>query len=166
MLSKEQRADFIKRALAAADAARDGGAPIVAEIAAAQAALESNYGSSRLAIKANNLFGVKAGKTWNGPRVSMPTTEIQAGMMVTIEAWWRSYSDWTVCFADYGHIIMVRSCYQDAVLAAHAGDALGFLDGLLPKIEADGTVDEPGWSTDPNYRDKVLSEARQWGLLA
>ena len=159
-----EQQDFIKRALAAADAARASGAPIVPSIAAPQAALESRYGKSKLAVQAGNLFGIKAGKSWTGPRLSMPTTEMQDGQLITIEAFWRSYATWTDCFTDYGQLIAGRSWFADAAAAARRGDALGFLDGLLAKWDADGEVEEPGWSTNPNYRESVLAVAAKWGL--
>jgi flagellum-specific peptidoglycan hydrolase FlgJ len=162
--TSEEKQDFIRRALAAADAARAGGAPIVPGIAAPQAALESRYGASRLAVRGNNLFGIKAGKSWQGLRLAMPTVEMQDGELVTIEAYWRSYPDWTECFADYGRLIGSKPWFADAAAAAQRGDALGFLDGLLAKWAPDGEVDEPGWSTNPQYRESVLAVAKKWGL--
>jgi flagellar protein FlgJ len=162
--TSEEQQDFVRRALAAADRAKAGGAPIVPEIATAQACLESRYGMSKLAQDARNLFGIKAGHNWQGLRLSMPTVEMQDGELVTIEAFWRAYSDWTECFLDYGHLIATLPFYADAAAAARRGDALGFLDGLLAKWDADGEVEEPGWSSAPDYRDRVLSVARKWGL--
>src|ERR1051325_3050651 len=40
---------------------------IPASITLAQGILESNYGNSKLAIKANNHFGIKCGNNWDGP---------------------------------------------------------------------------------------------------
>lgn len=166
ILNAGVRQDFIKRALESADRARATGAPIIPEIATAQAALESRYGTSRLAQDACNLFGMKAGRSWPGPVLALPTTEIdENGNPYTVPAHWRMYAAWEQCFADYGSIIDSRSWFADAAAAARRGDALGFLDGLLVVREADGDVEEPGWSTDPNYRDKVLGIARQWKLV-
>ncbi len=165
-LTDAVRKDFITRALSAADGAQAGGAPIIASIAAAQAALESRYGTSQLALQAANLFGMKAGKTWRGDVLSLPTTEMDAnGNPYPATAFWRRYANWQECFADYGSVIGGRSWFADAAAAARAGDALGFLDGLLVIRDSRGDVEEPGWSTDPNYRDKVLSVAQKWGLV-
>ena len=157
-MSDSPRAGFIRRALESADRAKAGGAPIVPAIAAAQAALESNYGNSRLAFDACNLFGIKAGKSWAGRTLSLPTTEIENGHPITVQAAWRVYDSWEACFADYGHVIASHSWYAAAVEAAGRNDARGFLTGLL------AAPGKPGWSTDPAYEQKVLKIAEQWGL--
>jgi len=159
---------FITRALSAARHARELGAPIVPAIAAAQAALESRYGASRLAVKADNLFGVKAGKHWHGEVLELPTREWDAKVKgwYTITARWRKYPTWEDCFADYGAIIGRLSWYADAVAAAKRGDASGFLAGLVADPHGPGPADdEPGFATDPQYFEKVWAVAMQWGLV-
>ena len=155
-----RREDFIHRALDAARRARREGALIVPEIAAAQAALESAYGRSRLARQANNLFGIKAGWSWRGEVLELPTREFdpEQGWLETV-ARWRKYPDWAACFADYGAIIARLPWFADAADAARRNDARGFLRGLLAR------PGEPGWATDPDYEDKVLAIAEAWGLL-
>jgi len=169
-MSTSPRAEFIRRAIEAADRARAEGAPIIPEIAAAQAALESRYGESRLAIETNNLFGIKAGRRWQGPVLVLPTTEYVDGQPVPAVARWRKYASWQECFRDYGNLIELLPWFADAVAAARRGDTLGFLDGLLmidlnnnQRIDEPG--EEPGWSTTPDYRDRVLSLARRWNLI-
>src|SRR3972149_9606571 len=157
-MSSSPRAEFIRRALEAADRARAEGAPIVPEIAAAQAALESRYGESRLAIEANNLFGIKAGRRWQGPVLVLPTTEYVDGRLVGMAARWRSYASWEECPRDYGNLLEILPWFADAAAAARRGDTLGFLDGLLFDPHGAGAAGaEPGWATDPSARDKVLS---------
>jgi flagellum-specific peptidoglycan hydrolase FlgJ len=154
------RANFIQRALAAAQQAALEGAPISPPVAAAQAALESGFGASKLATLANNLFGIKAGARWDGPTVVLPTREWSKEQgWVTVQARWRSYASWQECFEDYGAIIGRLSWFADAAEAARRGDALGFLRGLLP------TADTPGWATDPGYEGKVLAIVRGFGLI-
>ncbi|WP_349399629.1 glycoside hydrolase family 73 protein, partial [Clostridium perfringens] len=46
---------------------------IFPSITLAQAILESGWGRSGLAIKANNLFGIKADSGWKGKVLEMPT---------------------------------------------------------------------------------------------
>jgi flagellar protein FlgJ len=165
-MSTSPRAEFIRRALEAADRARGEGAPIVPAIAAAQAALESRYGESQLAKEASNLFGIKAGKNWHGLVLVLPTTEYVDGQPVGMAARWRSYISWQACFHDYGEIIGRLPWFADAVVAARLGDAAGFLDGLLSKPHGPGAADdEPGWATDPDYGVKVWAVARRWGLV-
>ena len=154
------RQTFIQRALEAARQAREAGAPIVPEIAAAQAALESRYGRSLLARRANNLFGIKAGANWDGETIDLLTREFdpETGWHAVV-AHWRKYPSWQACFEDYGRIIARLPWYADAAEAAKRGDARGFLRGLLAR------PGEPGWATDPDYEEKVLSVAEFWHLF-
>ncbi len=159
-------ADFIALAKAAAVTARDLGAPIVPGITAAQAALESRYGESRLA-QSNNLFGIKAGRSWAGSVIELPTIERCNGTWLEVIARWRVYPSWAACFVDYGRIIARLSWYADAAEAAKRGDARGFLEGLLAKSNGPGAADdEPGWASDPTYREKVLAIAELWELIS
>ena len=56
-----RREEFLREALASAEGGLSSGHRFNPVIAAAQAALESNFGRSQLARMANNLKGVKAG---------------------------------------------------------------------------------------------------------
>jgi len=155
-----RRDEFIRAASRAAQAARQRGAPIVPEIAAAQAALESRYGRSKLARLANNLFGIKAGPSWAGPTLDLPTREFDPERgWIEVIARWRKYPDWVACFEDYGAIIARLPWYRDAAEAARRGNAVGVLEGLLAR------PGEPGWATDPDYKGKVLAVAEAWGLI-
>lgn len=156
------KGEFLTKAFRAATRARDTyRLPIVPAIAAAQAALESAWGASELAREANNLFGIKAGKTWEGPVYRLPTREFDPEKgWYTVYADFRAYEDWTACFRDYGDIIATRPWFKDAAEAAVRGDPEGFLNGLLARPGR-----EPGWATDPAYKDKVLDIARRFGLL-
>lgn len=137
---------------AATEAAREF--PINAAIAASQAILESGYGRSLLAKKANNLFGIKAGKAWKGLKYLIKTREWDPdrGMYVILAAF-RQYGSWVECFRDYGGIISRLSWYRDA--ASNAEDPIKYLEGILP------TAKEPGWATDSHYRPKILTIARR-----
>lgn len=153
------REEFCIAALRAAQAARKAGAPINPGIAAAQAALETGFGKSRLCTEGNNLFGIKATKGWPGKRVSYQTREFdpKKGWYVT-RAGFRAYDDWKACFQDYGALIGRLSWYRDAVRAKD--DPRGFLEGLAAKPGK-----EPGWATDPEYVKKVWMIAKKWGLV-
>lgn len=48
---------------------------IFPSVTIAQAILESGWGSSDLSMKANNLFGIKADKSWKGEKIAMKTSE-------------------------------------------------------------------------------------------
>ncbi len=152
--------DFIAIAFRAAEDAVKRGAPINPAIAAAQAALESNYGNSRLATVGNNLFGIKAGSAWKGEVVTFSTKEFddEKGMYTTSAAF-KKYTSWAHCFEDYGAIIGRLSWYKDA--AAAKVDPVGFILGLAARPGI-----EPGWATDPRYVEKVLAVAKKFNLIS
>lgn len=62
---------------------------VPASLTIAQATLESNWGTSGLALQVNNLFGIK-GKGTAGS-VEMPTTEVVNGKAVMVAASFRKY---------------------------------------------------------------------------
>jgi len=142
----------------AEDAARELGVPVVPKAVAAQAALESDWGQSGLARVGNNLFGVKAGRSWRGPVLELPTWEVVDGHRIETVARFRRYEDFEAAVRDYVSIIGRLDWYRDAREAARYGDPYGFLYGL----EARG---EPGWATDPDYARKVLALMRTYNLL-
>lgn len=68
---------------------------VQARMTAAQAAHESAVGRasgmSQLATRGNNLFGVKAGRGWQGETLNMRTREVVNGQNVMQDATWRKY---------------------------------------------------------------------------
>ena len=128
-------------------------------IMAAQAVLESGFGKSLLSKKANKLFGIKSGKKWRGPTYPIKTREFDSekGWYVIV-ANFRLYSNWSECMSDYATIIESLPWYQDA--AAACKDPVKYLDGILPSTR------EPGWATDPHYREKILSICRRFGWIS
>lgn len=151
-------AEFAAQLLASAQAARRYGAPMIAEVAAAQGALESRYGESALAVKGRNLFGIKAGKRWAGATVDLPGWEHIAGRDVPMMIRWASFPSWTACFAYYGELIRTLPWFEDAEQAAKRGDAMAYLDGLMPLPASLSAYHqpEPGWATAPDYRRAVV----------
>lgn len=144
-----------------AKAAKAQGAPIHPGIAAAQAALESAYGTSQLSAIHYNYFGIKG--TYNGQSVLYPTKEEVNGQLITVQARFKSYPNATHCFTDYGDIIKRLPWYQDAEDACNV--AHDFLAGLVAKRDSLGKVLEPGWATDSSYFKKVWAIAQQNNLI-
>lgn len=78
--------------LAQADMQKSG---ILASLTIAQAILESGWGASELATKANALFGIKADARWSGKAYSKDTKECYDGATyTTITALFRAYDSW------------------------------------------------------------------------
>ena len=139
------QAQFLVRAAAAARAAGH----LYPDFAACEAALESGWGHSRLAVEANNLFGQKqAHPPLPGTEsLSLPTREFLHGAWVPVQANWVKFADWESCFRE--RMSLLRSLARAwpnyrCALAAESGEQ--FI------TEVSHT-----WSTDPARACKVLS---------
>ncbi len=113
----------------------------------AQAAHESCWGRSGLTLKANNLFGLKAGKGWQREILTLPTKEFIGGEWINCMATWRKYPSYVESILDYASIINSFSWYKGALQNLDNADE--FLKAILPK------PGKPGWATDPWYFEKV-----------
>ncbi len=137
--------DFLRKA---ASAARAAGHPFP-EYAACEAALESAWGQSGLATRANNLFGQKQSRPpLDGTgTLSLPTREFLGGVWVTVNANWVLFTDWSTCFNARMRLLQGASRkypHYAAALAATTGEEF--------VREVSQT-----WSTDPARANKVLS---------
>jgi|SRR5579859_1185995 len=120
------------------------------QMAAAEAALESNYGLSELATHDNNLFGMKLHSHPDHPEWgmhSLPTREFEHGNWITINSNWMSYPGWDACFRD-----RLQTLCRLSTLFPHYAAALQAPDAETYIAEVSKT-----WSTDPNRGAKVLS---------
>lgn len=120
---------------------------VAASLTIAQAALESNWGRSGLAVKANNLFGIKG--TGPAGSVMMPTTEYRGGIAITENAPFRKYSSWEESIADHTRLLQNKR-----------------YAGVLHKTgqEAARAVARAGYATDPRYADKLIEMMDKYDL--
>ena len=116
----------------------------------AQAALESGWGKSFLAVKSNNLFGIKADKSWTGPTHEMMTTEYIKGQAVRVSAKWRSYDSWAACLLDHADFFHVNPRYSEALKYPH--DPFRFAE----------EISRAGYATDPRYADKIIGVIKKY----
>ncbi len=120
---------------------------IPAKFMLAQAALESGWGRREIrqadGSSSHNVFGVKAGKGWQGPVAEVVTTEYVGGVAQRRVEKFRAYGSYAEAFADYARLL-TKSPRYSAVVAA-ASDAVGFAKGLQ----------KAGYATDPAYADKL-----------
>lgn len=156
VITRADREQFVRRVLRACAIARAKGAVFNARAAIAQAALESAWGTSLLAARYNNLFGMKAGTAWRGPVTQMPTKEWDGSKYIDVVATWRVYPSWNECLVDYGRFIRDRWWFADALPHADPphgdGDVYQWLLHLVDR-------DQPGemaWATGPDYVRKIL----------
>jgi flagellar protein FlgJ len=117
----------------------------------AQAALETQWGkrmpSHPDGSSSYNLFGIKAGSSWDGAKVNVPTLEYEDGVAVRRVANFRSYDSPAHSFADYAELIANNPRYAQA--RGKGDDVLGFAKALV-----DG-----GYATDPSYAAKIAAIA-------
>jgi flagellum-specific peptidoglycan hydrolase FlgJ len=143
--------EFVQQAHAAASRSSErSGMPVMVTVA--QAALESNWGQSKLSQEANNYFGIKAhGK--HG-RIQMRTEECEQGKRVVVEAEFAKYPSLLDCIQCRDGILLRSATYAGA--RQMRGDEAGFIREIAKH-----------WATDPKYAEKlqeVLSEVK--GLVS
>lgn len=119
----------------------ESGIPI--QLIVTQAAHESNFGRSGLATQSNNLFGIKAGKSWTGKTDLWPTWENVAGKDIQVKALFRKYDTWAASLRDWAKLI--KSNYPKAYVAAVMNNSKLFFEELQ----------RGGYATDPNYSAKL-----------
>jgi flagellum-specific peptidoglycan hydrolase FlgJ len=152
--------EFIKKLELTFQEAQKRGANINKAVCFAQAAHESNWGNSTGAIKGNNLFGIKATKSWKGRVINLKGFEEVAGKNQYSPINWRAYDSWTDCIYNYSQIINLTSWYKDALPYItddpNRCDADLFLKNIIAEPpSAMFPHGEPGWATDSKYFDKV-----------
>lgn len=123
--------------------------PIIMAIAG----LESNWGKSELALRANNHFGIKDKKEWQGWTYCKSTTEYQGWSAFTQQACFRKYPLIRQSYLDFGHFIQTRSNYSN----------LKHIPSWNYRAWAEG-LKQGGYATDPAYVDKLLRIIWQYHL--
>jgi flagellar protein FlgJ len=137
--------DFVARILPHADAAsRATGVP--AQYLVAHAALETGWGRAEPRHADGrptfNLFGIKAGRNWNGATAEAMTTEYVDGVPQRQVERFRAYGSYSEAFRDYAGLLVSNPRYA------------GALDAQDPATFARG-LQRGGYATDPAYADKL-----------
>ena len=133
--------EFVQQAHAAASQSSEcSGTP--AMVTVAQAALESNWGQSKLSREANNYFGIKA--HGNHDQVQMMPKECEKGTQVVIKAKFAKYRSMLDCFQCRDRIVAKGAVYAGA--REKLGDEAGFIREIAKH-----------WATDPKYAEKLLT---------
>ena len=125
---------------------------ILPSVTAAQAALESAWGTSKLSLPPNNnLFGIKG--SYNGQSVQFPTWEVINGQNVTVNASFRKYPDWNASVEDHGSFF-------------HEGPRYLGLIGMRDYAQQARAIKAAGYATDPEYANKLISTIEYNNLQA
>ena len=118
---------------------------IPASITLAQGLLESGAGTSRLAVKANNHFGIKKGSNWNGPTIKHDDDKRNERF--------RKYSSAKESYED--HSIFLSSGKRYAFLfQLDIHDYKGWAKGLK----------KAGYATNPHYADQLIDVIEKYNL--
>ncbi len=124
-----------------------------ASVVVAQAILESNWGQSRLARVAKNLFGIKAVNR-HVEAITLPTVEFDPGSNRPriVPARFAVYASYEDCLGDYARLLAFAPRYAPA--RAVADDPFAFAEQL----------EACGYATDPGYAEKISRLIRRYGL--
>ena len=143
-----------KLAAHADEAAAATGIP--AKFMLGQAALESGWGKREIknadGTSSHNLFGIKAGSSWQGATTQVMTTEYtDAQAQKQVEAF-RVYPNDEAAFSDYARLMRSRPGYAAVRSASDAPQAAVALQ-------------QGGYATDPRYAQKLISVMATIGPL-
>ena len=129
----------------AMDGAKEG---ILPSITAAQAILESGWGSSELAkVPNNNLFGIKDSEDWHGEIVTVPTQEYLNGDYITVNAAFRKYASWNDSVVDHAKFFTSTEWRKD-----NYRKVVNETDYRIAAQE----LKNAGYATDPSYPGKLI----------
>ncbi len=129
---------------AAIESMRTHGIP--ASITLAQGCLESGDGNSDLATKANNHFGIKCHKDWNGPTYYKKDDEVG-------KSCFRKYKNAEQSFKDHSDFLRYRDRYA-FLFDLEITDYKGWCHGLK----------KAGYATAPDYAQKLIKIIEDYQL--
>lgn len=132
------------------------GTNIFPSVKAAQMALETGYGRSKVG---NNMFGIKAtgahSPYWKGALVSAETTEVTAGQAARLQQPFRQYASVADSIRDHSYFLLANPRYRKA----------GVFSAKTPADQA-RALQAAGYATDPGYADKLISIINRYGLTS
>ena len=135
--------------MAKAAAARIGVDP---KYLVAQAALETGWGKSVMRAddgsSSHNLFGIKAGQSWQGGQARAITSEFRDGAMVKETAQFRSYDSYQDSFHDLVTLLQSNDRYKEVVKSADNPEQFA------------RELQKAGYATDPDYASKISQIAK------
>ena len=135
--------------MAKAAAARIGVDP---KYLVAQAALETGWGKSVMRAEdgssSHNLFGIKAGQSWQGGQARAITSEFRDGAMVKETAQFRSYNSYQDSFHDLVTLLQSNDRYKEVVKSADNPEQ------FVRELQ------KAGYATDPDYASKISQIAK------
>lgn len=121
------------------------GNPLFSSVVIAQAICESGWGQSKIMMKANAIFGIKATSSWKGKVYNAQTQECYDGKTYTnISACFRAYNSLAESISDYFDLILGLSRYKNAINASSP-------------LECIKAIKNGGYATSPTYVNTIMS---------
>lgn len=118
---------------------------VPASITLAQGMLESDNGNSALAVYANNHFGIKCHKEWNGDTYTQDDD--------TKDECFRKYGSVYDSYVDHSSFLKSRPRYA-SLFELRLTDYVGWAKGLK----------SAGYATDPKYADRLIDIIERYKL--
>lgn len=126
---------------------------IPASIKLAQGLLESSWGQSELAIHANNHFGIKCGKSWQGPTHFVYDDDYEYGKKV--KSCFRAFGSPVESYREHSEFLSNPKKERYALLFYFGPkDYKSWAYGLK----------DAGYATDPKYPQKLIKIIEQYEL--
>lgn len=121
------------------------GYPLFTSVVIAQAICESGWGQSKIMMKANAIFGIKATSSWKGKVYNANTQECYDGSTYTnITACFRAYNSLSESIADYFDLITKLERYRKACVSNSP-------------LECITAIKNGGYATSPTYINTIMS---------
>ena len=121
------------------------GNPLFSSVVIAQAICESGWGQSKIMMKANAIFGIKATSSWKGKVYNANTQECYDGSTYTnITACFRAYNSLAESISDYFDLITKSERYRKACVSSSP-------------LECITAIKNGGYATSPTYINTIMS---------
>lgn len=125
---------------------------VLPSLTLAQAVIESAFGTSELATKANALFGIKASAPWAGKTYTKNTQEWDGTKYITVSAVFRAYNSWDESIKDHGEFLQK--------------DRYAKVRGEKDYKLACKYIKDAGYATSPTYTKTLIDTIEKNGLTA
>lgn len=125
---------------------------ILPSITVAQAILESSFGRSELATKANNLFGIKG--DYEGYGYLKDSWEVIDGKDTSMESWFKHYPSWEGGVLDHGQVFIGSDWRKQ-----HYSKTIGEKDYKKASNSLTGV-----YATDLQYGTKLIENIERYNL--
>lgn len=120
------------------------GNPLYSSVVIAQAICETGWGQSKIMMKANAIFGIKANKNWKGKVYNSKTKECYDGVnYTTITDCFRAYNSLEESIRDYFDLICGLDRYKKALHCRNYKECIQ-------------EIKNGGYATSPSYVDTIV----------